>query len=116
MKTRALPLLVMLLVAAACTPSSKRVTDAFVVQYVQSIMEGSDFYKKYSTQQDLKLIELARPKLARPFEIASYDNVGSGRSEYSLSFANGAVAVIAVVEQEGVVRSATLMLSRQPAR
>jgi hypothetical protein len=115
MKTRTI-LMLLLLLAAACAPASKRVTDAFVMQYIQSIVEGSEFYKKYSTPQDLKLIALARPKMQGDFRISGWDYVGPGRSEYAMSFANGAVAIVAVEEQGGVVRSATLTLNRQPLR
>jgi hypothetical protein len=106
--------LLLLLFAAACTPSSKKVTDPFVVQYVQSILDESDFHKQYSTDHDLELIRIARPKLTGPFEIASWDTGSPGSIEYSVTFANGAVAIVAVHEQGGSVDSATMTINRQP--
>jgi hypothetical protein len=106
--------LVLLLFAAACAPSSKQVTDPFVVQYVQSILDESDFYKQYSTDHDLELIRIARPKLKGPFEIASWDQGSPGSIEYSVAFSNGAVAIVNVREQGGSVDWATMTINRQP--
>lgn len=85
-----------------------------MVPYVQSILDESDFYKQYSTDHDLELIRIARPKLKAPFEIASWDTGSPGSIEYSVAFSNGAVAVVTVHEQGGSVDWANLMINRQP--
>lgn len=107
-------LLLLVILVAACKPSNKSATDEFVVEYVESILEGSAFYKKYSTEHDLELIELARPKMTRKFVISGWDYVAPGAAEYAISFSNGALAVVAVDERDGVVESATLTVARQP--
>jgi outer membrane protein assembly factor BamE (lipoprotein component of BamABCDE complex) len=107
-------LLLLTVLATACTPPNKKATDEFVVQYLNSIVQQSDFYRSYSTEHDVELIALARPQITSEFHISNWDYVPPGHHEYSVSFSNGAVAVVGIEEHDGAVKSATLTIARQP--
>jgi hypothetical protein len=107
-------ILFFLVLAAACERSNRSVTDEFVIKYVGSIVDGSEFYKKYSTPHDLELIEIIRPKMTRKFQISSWEYVSPRESEYAISFSNGALVIVAIDERDGVVESASLQITRQP--
>jgi hypothetical protein len=99
---------------AACEPASKKATDEFVVQYINSIVEQTEFYKKYSRAQDIEVIELVRPRMTNKFKISRWDYISPGNSEYVVSFSNGAKGVVAVYYRDGVVEGATLMVGQLP--
>ncbi len=104
-----------LLAALGCGSRPEHL-DEFVVEYVRSVHEGTEFYERYTAEEDLEVVQASRPRTTADFEVTGWDYHGSGNYEYAVAFSNGATAVVAVYERDGEVEAANLTINRQPAR
>lgn len=83
----------------------------FVEQYVQSIYENSDFYRKYTYGVDLDLIEEGRSQITPQFRIVRREYVGPGDYEYVVEFENGRTGLVTVFERGDTVKRASLVVN-----
>ena len=90
--------------------------DEFVTEYVRSVHDGTEFYERYTAEEDLEVVQISRPKTTADFEVTGWDYHGPGDYSYAVAFSNGATAVVTVYEREGEVEAASLTINRQPAR
>jgi hypothetical protein len=99
---------VALLVAAviSCDRTSEAEREAFVLRFVESVYEGSDFSRQYLPPDYQRKVEESRPRMTSDFRIDRVDRSGFGPYEYYLKFSNGAVGVVYLSEEEGTIREA----------
>ena len=94
------------LVTGACDRASDVDREAFVLKFVQSVYEGSDFSRKYLPPDYERKVEELRPRMSSEFHIDRVDRSGFGPYEYYLKFSNGAVGVVYLSDEEGKIREA----------
>lgn len=98
----------MLLVTAvvSCDRSSEAEREAFVLRFVASVYQGSDFFRQYLPPDYQGKVEESRPRMTPDFRIDRVDRSGFGPYEYYLKFSNGAEGVVYLSEEEGTIREA----------
>ena len=106
---------------AACGDRGEPERRAFVQQFVDSVQNDTEFYRRNVEPGQEKLVEEARANMAARFEIVGWDRVGLGATqfEYYVRFGNGASGVVYVTERSGQRRAAIVVgapTSRAPGQ
>ena len=91
----------------ACNEQPTAETDAFVTEYVQSVYEGSDFFRQYTADDEEDIAERGRSLMTKDFEVRYRDTLMS-MHEYMIVFSNGNRGHVQVVARKGKVTSANM--------
>lgn len=84
--------------------------EEFVKNYVSSVYADTEFYLQWTGPEALTIVEASRPNMSAGFKISGWDYYGAGHYEYSISFANGATGVVAIIETENGVSNVSLIV------
>ena len=105
-------MLVLLLLVAfvGCYGSAGPEFEAFALEYVESVYNETDLYKRYTSDADRRVVEGSRSNMTADFEVTGWDYAGSGNYEYGVKFSNGATGVVTVYEQEGEIKAASIIV------
>ena len=104
---RSLAFAAILLVGCDGVSGSER--DEFVVKFVESVYEGTEFSNDYIAQSSRLKLNESTPLMTSGFSIDRVDIVGfGGPYEYHLSFSNGAEAVVYVIVSDRQIVQATI--------
>ena len=87
----------------------------FVVRFVASAQEDSQFFRTYVTARHAEGIEtFARPFMTPDFQIVHHEQDAPDSFEYGIRFSNGAIAIVFIRETGGQIESASLAIDRRP--
>jgi hypothetical protein len=96
----------------ACTDPGNEARRQFIVRYVESINDDTDFYRQFTRDAEDELgVSLAKGRISRQFLVRSAHEMAPGVYEYSLDFSNGQHAIVTIREQDNAVFEATIFTS-----
>ena len=99
-------------VLSGCGGGGRPDLEKFVVEYVRSVNEGSEFYKRYTPPERLDDVEEDRLRMTGDFKFTHWDYRGGGTYEYVLEFSNGARGIAMVSERDGRIRATLSVFAR----
>ncbi len=91
----------------ACDVRPTVETDAFAEDYVQSVYEGSNFFRQYTADDQEDLVEKMRSRMTKDFKIRRHDRL-LNTLEYQVDFSNGNRGMVHIVVYEGQVVEASI--------
>jgi hypothetical protein len=81
-------MIVLLLLASCCPPDVD--SEAFLMEYLQSAYEGSDFHRHHSNADSTYVVAESRSRMTPYYRITNIEVYGwSGEVAYGLEFSNG---------------------------
>jgi len=83
--------------------------DAFVHSYLESIRDGTEFYRRYSLERDESVIGEVRPLLDGPFSIARWAGPVL-EDECTVELSDGSHLLLHVIQREHAVEKVALYL------
>ncbi len=107
--SRVLFVLSTVLLLACGRPSEK--TERFVSQYVESVYEETEFYRRFSSPQEEAVLEVSRRNMTSDFDVLGWDRVTSTEYEFAIRFSNGARGIVSTTLRQNAVESASLIVT-----
>lgn len=111
---RGMLLLAMLFFAVLGCSGSRPELEEFASEYVKSVYDGTELYKRYTPEANREVVEISRSNMSKGFEVTGWDYAGPGNYQFAVKFSNGATGVVAVYEQAGEVTAASVIVRPGP--
>ena len=101
MEVRFWPAAMVSAVLLVCGCTTKSQAEDFARKYLESMMLDTGFYQLRTIEKDLEIVQIARRKVAGPFEVSRIERVASGEYEAFVIFSNGTKGYVAVFPHNG---------------
>jgi predicted acylesterase/phospholipase RssA len=85
--------------------------EEFVPLFLESVYEGTDFYRQYISLSDISVLKISRTNMTDEFEVVGWDRAAEGEFEFAVRFSNGASGIVTVSERSGTIVSAGLLVT-----
>jgi hypothetical protein len=93
--------------APACSDRTQRARQQFVVNYVNSISDNTEFYRQFTRDADLRWLEEVRPRISKEFTVGDFEEMAPGVYEYAVQFSSGLRAIVTIRQEGDKVAEAT---------